>query len=356
MSTYRDHPALSQSHLKLLATQPDQFFTQLERSKTPKTHFHLGTAVDICVLEGQEALMDRVKVIKESTNGLMYRVCEELINNDLEPIDENILAIRDRLDVFPTWNASTVVRKFNEENLWYYELLKNIQPEDIVLNKAALENALTISNSLTTNPRTAPFFEQKENCLLLHHVDMYFTHLGVECKGEIDLLELDFRNKTIQPYDVKTTRKATRHFASSVKDYRYDIQAACYAIGLLAIISGHGSSPKLDDFDLSDYIVLPPMFLVESTDPKYIGIAPMPFRASNEMLKAGRYGVYPDKRFTVTGPGDRMLFANVPLIPGYDNLIEDYKWYQTRPQEDRVYLRIELEQMDSTGAVILSPW
>ena len=82
----------------------------------------------------------------------------------------------------------------------------------------------------------------------------------------------------------------------------------------------------------------------------------MPYRASAEMLRAGMHGVYADKRFTVTGPADRMLLQTVPLIPGFDTLIEDYIWYQTRPQEDKAYTRVEVEQMDATGAITLSPW
>ena len=121
------------------------------------------------------------------------------------------------------------------------------------------------------------------------------------------------------------------------------------------LVAGRATSPQIN-IDLRDFIVLPFVFLVETTVTELIGLAPMPYKATSELLRAGLYGVFRDRRFMVTGPPPNMLFSPTPLIPGFHSLIQDYKWYQTRPKEDRAYTRLENEQMDKEDAVLLLGW
>lgn len=346
---------MSQSQLKLLATNPHIFFRE-ETKRERKVHFDVGKAVDIYTLDSIDELMDKVVLMEEQPNGMLYKIAEFLAENNLDPIDENILAAREQSNFFGNWKNQTVIDKFLTECLWYYKLLTTSNDDNIFLTKQGLRYALEIGDSLMKNPKTKFAFEPAEHVSTFTHVDIYFNHLGVDCKGELDKVSINFRDRTIQFYDVKTTGKSTRYFSQSVKDFRYDIQAACYTLALMYLIEGKATCPKLEHIDLSDFVILPPIFLVESTDPSLIGVCPMPYKASTEMLRAGRYGVYPDKRFTVTGPSDRTLFSVNYLMPGFDTLIEDYKWYLTRSPEDKTYTRIELEQMDSTGTIILNPW
>lgn len=344
---------MSQSELKLLAHSPNLFFNRIDRPNQRKRFFDLGTAVDLAMVKGITGLTKNLGILPARPNGQFYTLAEMLVNENLEPTEENILYGREALGINKYLKDDTVFKKF-EEVQWYYDTL--IENKDkVLLTEAELDDVIRIHNSFTTSKRTRQYFTPSENVKRFGHVQIDYTYEGVECKAELDIVDVDFENKTIQPYDIKTIGKETRKFRESVIKRRYDIQAASYTIALLELVDDRATSPQIN-IDLSRFVVLPFIFLVETTISELIGVAPMPYKASPELLRAGLYGVYQDKRFTVTGPPPNVLFSSTPLIPGFHSLIQDYKWYQTRPEEDRAYTRLENEQMDKEDAVILFGW
>lgn len=351
--TYREEPRLSQSELKLLAHSPNKFFEQRQKNAQRPRHFDIGTGVDIAVIKGLDALDDNMVIMPSRPTGQFYSAAQRLVEEDLEPIDENILHVRETLGINRLLKDETVLNKF-EEVRWYYDLLAN-NKDKVLLTSEEHDIVVRIYHSLCTSKRTRRYFEIRDNVYRARHLHINYTYLGVECKAELDMVDFDMMNYTIQPYDVKTLGKATRTFSESVMKRRYDIQAASYTVALQELASGRAEAIGLN-IDVSNFVILPFIFLVESTDPNLIGVAPMPFRASPELLRAGMYGVYKDRRYTVTGPGYNMLFNATPLIPGFHNLIEDYKWFLNRPTDDRNYTRLENEEMDREDVITLYGW
>ncbi|HMT03534.1 MAG TPA: hypothetical protein PKD00_09575 [Burkholderiales bacterium] len=350
---------MSQSELKLLQHSPDKFFSP-RREGPRKSYFSLGTAVDTALTDGLEALEDRVILLDSMPSGKIYGIAEWLVDNGLQDIDENILAAREAVNYNSTLLPPTVIRHYREQAEWYYSILSTAEGK-ILLTEDDAHKVKRIYTSLTTNKYTAHIFEKKEHEIFVDHAIIYYTYKGVECKAEIDRLKFDLSNMTVTPYDFKTMGESTRMFATSVKKYRYDIQAASYTLAVDCLITSHklnnetAHSPNID-FDISGFRIMPFTFVVETTDNERIGIAPMVYRCSSELLRAGMWGVYPDKKNSVNGPAPNILFKSYNLIPGFDALIDEYLFLISLPENERNYTSSEHEELTSTGAISLSVW
>ena len=357
MSEYRNRPEISRSEL-LLITNPHKFFKSKEHSGTRKAHFSIGTGVDISLAYGLDKLMDRVVVLEAQPDGRIYDVVQFLIDNDLSDTEENILFAREELNIYAHYKDTTFINKFRDTAQWYYDSLVNTNEDSIMLTDEELNRVVRIYQSVTDSKHMKPFFD-RERFLIFNHVDIYFEYKGIGCKAELDQLNIDLNRRTIEPIDYKTLSKPTRFFDKTVKERRYDIQAAQYTLGCEAVVNGVAECPKLKDLDLIGFDVLPFVFLVESTLDEEIGIAPMPRRCSKSMLLAGLYGVMPGNRHFVAGPltGSK-VFQVYPVIPGFDTLINELKYQRTihTPERKNYYTQQEEEELACTGAIELSPW
>lgn len=115
---------------------------------------------------------------------------------------------------------------------------------------------------------------------------------------------VDHKNKTIQPFDLKTTGKSVNEFPQSFLDWGYYRQCAFYETALY--------SPESPYRDLIDegYQVLDYLFIVTETTPKSTRAAII-YETSKQDREAGLKGAYLDNRY----------------YPGIDSLIEDFKWH-----------------------------
>jgi len=317
----------------------------------------MGTAVDIALAYGLDTLMDRVSTLEARPQGKMYEVVQFLVDNDLPDTEENILFARESTNSYSNYKDTTFIPKFRETVQWYYDILTDTTKDNILLTEEELDRVVRIYQSVTTNKHIKDLFD-RDKYIIYNHVDIYFTYKGVGCKAELDQLNISLRNKTITPIDYKTLSKPTRLFPKSVRDRRYDIQAAQYTMGCEALIKGEAECPKIQ-IDLDGFIIQPFIFVVESTLDEEIGVAPMPYRCTPEMLRGGLYGIIPGNRHFIAGPitGSK-VFQVYPVIPGFDTLIEELIYQQSIHNKDRTtfYTKQEEEELEWSGAIALNPW
>lgn len=361
MTTYRERPELSQSYLKLLIHDPTSFFEERERSSRIKKHFQVGTACDLALANGIESFQDRLVLIDERPDGVLTRLAEYLIDNNLPATDENILFAREEVGYDKRLKDETVLAKFDSTMRWYHGVLSDLEPNQILLTEEDYDVVRAIYGSLTTNKYTRHLFEPDDNITVLNHVEVYYDYLGVPCKAELDRIDINLRNNTIKPYDFKTLGYPTRMFPRSCKERRYDIQGASYLYSLSQAVKGLAETSL--SVDLQGLTVLPFEFVVETTLPKKIGKSPMIYRMSPNMFRSGMFGTYLDKRYTpsiyssdVIDGLPASIAYTTPLIPGFDALIREYKYQISLAPEDRGYTRYEDMELSETGALSLEVW
>lgn len=130
---------------------------------------------------------------------------------------------------------------------------------------------------------------------------IYFTYKDVEFKGLLDGIKINHRDKTIQPFDLKTTGKNVFQFRESYLTYGYYRQGALYEQALLS-----DESP-VKELLAEGYILLDFIFIVVET--KLSGVNPaIIFRTTANERKCGLEGGY----------------ANGSYYKGVNQLLEDY--------------------------------
>lgn len=139
---------------------------------------------------------------------------------------------------------------------------------------------------------------------LMHQVLIYFERDGLVFKCILDGIKIDHENKTIQPFDLKTTGKSVYQFKESYLSYGYYRQGALYEQALLS-----KESPILDllseGYKLLDFIFIVVETKLSSYNPAII------YRTTPNERKAGMYGGV----------------VNGVRYKGVNELLEDYLWH-----------------------------
>lgn len=326
---YRAHPAISQSQLKLLLGPDPSLFNTVrepERYFEEKKHFIIGNAVDCQLTRPIEEFNQKFHVStlqnkpSDTIKSIVNQVFDEakrLHSTDLSTIGRiqgyfpYIIDACNDHEYQMRWNEGTRINKVCEA-FEYWEDLKLAEGKQVLSEE---ENNLIsqIVMSIKTNPVTAPYFQGSGNIEIRYQVPIFFIKLGVECKALLDMIIIDHSKKTVQPIDIKTMGDHTMYFPKSLRQRRYDIQAAFYTDALLSRI------------EFQDYEILPFKFIVESSvNPGN----PLVFTCDKTLLEIGKYG-----REAIKLKGVSMtklvniFYGKVEEIKGYMPLLDDYKWY-----------------------------
>ena len=326
---YYENPAISQSKLKLLLSNPRLFNTveEPEMYFEEKKHFVIGSAVDCLLTQSQEVFNSTYHIsnvqnkpsdtIKSIINQVFDTVKElqETRSNYIASITDYsslILKACNSHEYQSRWNDQTRINKVCEA--WeYWEDLKQAIGKQVLSQE---ENDLIsqIVMSIRTNPATSKYFNPKSmHVEIIFQMPIEFTYEDVECKALLDMVIIDHKNKTIQPIDIKTMGDYTINFPKSLRQRRYDIQAAFYTEAL--------KSKQVYE----TYEILPFKFIVESTiEPG----TPLVFTCSDNLLQIGKYGRLPyklcDKPYVSS---EYITYMKFDEIKGFHQLIDDYKWY-----------------------------
>lgn len=249
---YRNLGALNQSLLSRLDYGVSGYHNYMKEREADTNRFKpsqalkLGSLVD-WALTGEEGKYIYVESLP-STSSKDYAFMVKYVNRFLEDemaifsVDTIVQEIYDEVG-FKRDSLEKVKLRINWDAI--YKILDD--PDALLITKADKELADSIVNSFRTHEHTKDIFNTRHN----YQVPIVWYHKDIMCKGLIDMLYIDHKNKIIIPRDIKTSGSSTIKFKESIQRFRYDIQAAWYIMGLKALY------PK---YEIKNF-----QFLVEST-------------------------------------------------------------------------------------------
>lgn len=352
---YYTNPTISQSQLKLLLGPDPSIFNTIQEPDLyfeEKKHFIIGNGVDIQLTRPIEEFNQKFHIsnlqnkpsdtIKSIVNQVYDRVKETYPN--IETIQNYNNAILDACNDHnyqPNWKTETRIAKIIEA--WeYWEDLKQAEGK-VVLSQEENDLISQIVMSIRTNPTTSKYFETSKDVEILDQLAIYFSYCDIDCKALLDRVIVDHKNKTIQPIDFKTMGDQTIYFPKSLRQRRYDIQAAFYMQALFQWC--------IQQDKYLDYKILNFKFIVESTvNPGN----PLVFTCSSELLDIGKNGRQPyklcDKPYISS---EYITYMKFDEIKGFHQLIEDYKWYMENEfEKNRKIVESQGEfQLDWNGII-----
>ncbi len=323
---YRAYPAISQSQLKLLLGPDPSLFNTVREPELyfeEKKHFIIGDAVDCQLTRPIKEFNNKFHVsniqnkpsdtIKSIINQV-YDHVKEIHGREILTIDRYPNAILDSCndhEYQSRWNDQTRINKVVEA-YEYWEDLKSAEGKTVLSSE---ENDLIsqIVMSIRTSPNTSKYFQTSKDVEVLYQLAIYFPCQGVDCKALLDMVVINHKEKTIQPIDIKTMGDQSIYFPKSLRQRRYDIQAAFYTEAL--------KSKKVYD----TYEILPFKFIVESTVKPG---NPLVFKCDKTLLEIGKLG---RSAIRLSGVSETRLvdtyYGRIEPIKGFIELLEDYKWY-----------------------------
>lgn len=314
----------SQSVLKRMLVGMDIFNgdkSEKELYYEEKGHFIIGSGVDTWLTISKGAYKDShyVSNIPKPTGktmSIINRVYDSVIltlgdTTDVVPLNnfnEQILAGCIAEEYHTNWGDTARINAITRDGEPYFnDLIKSrnkqvLSPDENII----ITNIVT---SLKENPLTRMFFTRKyqpKKVDIHYQVPIYFTYRGIPCKALLDMLAIDHINKVVRIIDLKTTGTYTIFFPSSIRKFRYDIQAAFYTEALKNAISASISGAKGSPFfkKLIGYTIAPFTFMVEST--KKQG-NPLMFRVDDSLLQIGKHG-RPDIRLKSMDSDDYIYY------------------------------------------------
>ena len=329
MNEYFQKKAISNSFLGMLSNpkwvkmKADN--PELEDEET--SYFRIGSAID-CLLTSKERWETDFIVIKVNRPyGFMAKFID-LLPPGLTPmsLDSYYKIAYDQSGY--KMRLEKVIEKFwaSPELVDYYTLTRNLPSSVTVLSVDEYDIVQKAVETIMSNEFVRKYFTKEEEKELLHQVPIYFELLGMECKALLDGILIDHKNKTIQPFDLKSSRSAS-DFASSFLQFGYYRQAAFYNRALTL-----GNSPVKLLILEEDYKVLPFRFIV--VDNKKSGSFPaIIYEVAPNDLVCGLYGGYTEKG---------------RYYKGIIQLIEDYKWHL-----EKDYWEMPRELYENEGVKVL---
>jgi len=285
MSTFEDyikHPGLSRSYLVSIG------FSPIPEERQGSIYFDRGSALDLLVAGGSLAFNAQYDIEpKAPSMGSVYEVAKAYAKGE---------------DYANVYNKSTLKTPLEElENSFKIHVDWS---KFIKAYKEALEEGKILitseDRSIVFKAYTALLKDKKtgkliHNPLLNYQVPVYGIIDDAECKGLIDILDIDKENKEITIYDLKTMSEHALDFPRSYYKYRYDIQGSFYQ----ELVRQNYPDYKINNFK---FVVVS----LTKNGPPYI------YEMSEEEVHGARNG--------------RMKFDR--YFKGYRELIKDYKYHE----------------------------
>ena len=349
---YYESSALGQSKLKLLLGDLGSFHKEFDSSAE---HFMIGSAVDCILTNSREAFKEQYyissvdKLPSEAIIEILNLVYNDLLQDYAEhlevvqgqenpvpvtPFDEfvgelsqwsaYILDACEKTGWQPRWGSDAKLKNILEPGSTYF-LDMCLGFGKTIISQTQHETIKSIVKSLETNPRTAGFFdrvifESMPDITMYYQFPIYFEYRGVQCKALLDMVIVERNDEgkilSITGIDLKTMNGNTYSFPYSIKQRRYDIQAAWYTLAL----HSHFAVPDGSD------VVKPFQFVVESTT--YQG-KPLNYIVAKSLLEMGRFGrraisLHETDMFN----GDGMASAIIQQqVLGFEQLLDLYIYH-----------------------------
>lgn len=261
---YRADSALSYS---TLATYERGGFNELEhlfdKKETPSLTF--GSAVDSIITGGKEEFDAKFMVAEfPSISDAYIVIAKELFNkygglhhfiNEIE--DNLILELALSYNFQSNWKDTTKVKVIKEKCEEYYNLLY-LSGVKTILNTQTYNDINNSVRALKNSSSTKFFFA--DNSPFIPEIDRQYQLKfkarldGIMYRCMVDLLVIDYNNKTIQPIDLKTSSHTEWDFYKSFIQWNYQIQARLYYRIISEVVK--------NDVFFKDFTVLPYKFII----------------------------------------------------------------------------------------------
>lgn len=235
---YRKDTALSYSTLARFEREGFNNLDKLfERVESPSLTF--GSAVDSIITGGQEEFDSRfivadfpiisdtiIKIVKSlfAQYGKFYSSINDI--NDEHIIEETL-----KQSYQLNWKPETRAKVIKEKGVDYYNLLF-ISEDKTIIDSNTYQDVCNAVNALKESPSTKFYFA--DNNPFEPEIKRYYQLKFKECLNGIwyrcmfDELLVSYKDKTIQPIDLKTSFKKEWDFYKSFVEWNYQIQNRLY--------------------------------------------------------------------------------------------------------------------------------
>lgn len=233
---YRQDPALSQSTISKYEREGfSKLDTLFEHISTPSLTF--GSVVDELITGDTESFNKRFLVAEfpklepayeKAVRGLAEHYSDT--KKDISALsDSEIVSVLDETGFYKNWLAATRVKKMREPSCAdYYRLLCTTNDKQII-SQEDYDDATACAEALHSSPGTSVYFGfDNENVKRYYQLKFKGTIDGVNYRGMLDLILVDYERKIVVPCDLKTTSSLEYEFYHSFLKWRYDIQARLY--------------------------------------------------------------------------------------------------------------------------------
>lgn len=296
------------------------------------SHFAIGNVTDNELTnQGNE-----VYIVPRLTDAPL-KVLTELLEQDIEePQDADYVEAALKSRVYQSYTRPVLISTLRKEIENSYKMFKRHKDGlCIIATQEDYKKGMDSAHALKNGLYTGGYFKENDNILNFYQVEVY-GDMTVMCpirnipvklslKGLIDVLRINIEEKVARVIDIKTTSKPVIRFQNSIRDYRYDIQVMLYTLLMEKAIDGSGSivirhnGQILDDFDLSGYTMLNPIFLVASS--KNENEIALPFELNDNSKNIALNGGTRLGNIVVTQNSRKV---GIPKIPGLQHYLESY--------------------------------
>ena len=254
---YRSDSALSYSKLSSFFKQGPKALISNEKIDTLALRF--GSAVD-CIMTSPEEFDDIFYVadidkFSDTIRKIIESVYDNLPNghNEIELEDGNLIDYINQAEYQTNWKDETRIKKVIEQGKDYFTVLK-YSTGKIVISPQEFSEAQQAVQTLRTHPFTYQIFECNEDEEIFYQLKFKTEILGINCRCMFDIIKVNHKNKTIEPFDLKTTGAGEEDFEQSFIKWNYWCQSGLYSDMLRKIM--------MSDKTFVGYDLLPFKFVV----------------------------------------------------------------------------------------------
>lgn len=251
MSTYREHPSLSQSFLKSLEGHP-KYASTGKKSKA----FDIGNLVDTLLTDNDNFYniyaVYEGNVPTEKMKLLADRFVEIALftksNGEAYYPDNIVLQARADVQYDSRLSAATILKKFAEDASDYTDYCIANYDKQVV---SAQDNILARQLANSCKQDFPDWFIPTDYVEIMFQQELYFEYdlnnIPIECKALPDVIRIDHINRTIEIADVKTYAD---DFVDNYWKYRYYYQAEYYLYAVVQFLNDV-NIPK--DYTIKDF-------------------------------------------------------------------------------------------------------
>lgn len=229
---YRQRPELSQSSLKNLLKHPYYFVNTQNKESESLT---LGSVVDTLLLTPEDFddtyYVGEAPTPPEAPKAILEDYYQFLEDSPVKPDEDEqntkLLELAKQYKYCLTYGDEAVLKKINNYEP-YLQFLNESKGKKLI----GPDQYEKYNNIVNVIKNDSLWLDNIAKYNYICQLDIYWSHDNVGLKSLLDIVIIDDKNKTIQPYDLKTTSKPLVEFLDKKRGsfwvYGYDIQASFY--------------------------------------------------------------------------------------------------------------------------------